>query len=207
MTIRNTAKMDTADMLGLPRRRHGRRSVRADPRAGGARPARGRQLDAHPHRHAQPPRGVRGARVRSRRDQGRRPDVARGHPARRLVARGLRACDVVVHHRRARVPPLLDLLQGRVLRPLRAHRHPARPDTRAQDDSYDAFDKWCPYSEGWKTDTHKDGDNLVRRARLCEVDDRGSKVYDHDAGDWKFAGAIRERVIAPDGSVVEERSA
>jgi hypothetical protein len=81
------------------------------------------------------------------------------------------------------------------------------PITRAQDDSYDAFNKWCPYSEGWKTDTHKDGDNLVRRARLCEVDDRGSKVYDHDAGDWKFAGAIRERVIAPDGSVVEERSA
>jgi hypothetical protein len=80
------------------------------------------------------------------------------------------------------------------------------PTTRAQDESYDAFDAWCPYRDGWKTDTYKEGDNLVRRARLCEVDERGATVFDHDAGDWKFAGPVRERVIAPDGSTIEDHA-
>lgn len=60
------------------------------------------------------------------------------------------------------------------------------PATKAQDDSYDAFRAWCPRADGWTLDTRKDGDNLVRRASC-------------------FDGRLRERVIAPSGSIVEER--
>jgi hypothetical protein len=79
-----------------------------------------------------------------------------------------------------------------------------QPTTKAQDDSYEAFNAWCPYNEGWSTDTRKDGDNLIRRARLVKTED-GRKVYDHDAGEWAFTGKVRERVVAPDGSIIEDR--
>lgn len=80
------------------------------------------------------------------------------------------------------------------------------PTTKAQDDSYEAFEKWCPYDDGWKTDTYKDGDNLVRRGRLVRMEN-GRKVFDQDTREWAYTGRMRERVIAPDGSTVEERDA
>lgn len=80
-----------------------------------------------------------------------------------------------------------------------------QPETKAQSDSYEAFDKWCPYDDAWKTDSYKDGDNLVRRGRKCEADEDGRKVYDHDTYDWKFTGLVRECVVAPDGAIVEDR--
>jgi hypothetical protein len=78
------------------------------------------------------------------------------------------------------------------------------PTTKAQDDSYEAFDRLYPYGE-WRADTRKEGDNLVRRARRYALEG-GKKVFDHAAGDWKYTAETHESVIAPDGSVIQERT-
>ena len=63
----------------------------------------------------------------------------------------------------------------------------------------------------WSANSRTDGDNLVREAREVTRDGEGKKIVDHDSrddhwGPWQWTGRVRERVYAPDGSVVSERS-
>lgn len=80
----------------------------------------------------------------------------------------------------------------------------SNPETKAQADTYQDFSEWCPWPQWSDGGDRSDGENLVRRSEELVLDANGKPAFNHGEGDWWKTGRIRERVIAPDGSLVSE---